>query len=130
MSDLITPEEYRLLRCKVEREKHKVIVDALLAQSRIPMPVCEHRFCSRKFRFDYAWPEQKVAVEIEGGTYGRRKARHSTGSGYSADCDKYNLAALGGWLVLRYTAAHVRRHKAQILAQVAAALELRAGGTK
>ncbi len=123
----ITPEEYRQLRRKVERDKHKLVVDALLASSTlIPPPECEHRFCrSRKFRFDYAWPQQLVAVEIEGGTYGRRKSRHSTGHGYSTDCDKYNLAALGGWIVLRYTAAHVRRRKVQILAQVAAALALR-----
>jgi hypothetical protein len=46
-----------------------------------------------------------LAVEIEGGTW--IKGRHTTGSGFAADCAKYNRAVILGWRVLRYTADDV-----------------------
>lgn len=55
----------------------------------------------RKFRFDAANPALKIAVEIEGGAwiYGR----HNRPIGMQQDIEKYNLAVLEGWRVLRYT---------------------------
>lgn len=68
----------------------------------IPHPEREYKFApGRKWRFDFAWPEQKVAVEIEGGIWSH--GRHVRGSGFSADCEKYNAAASLGWRVLRVT---------------------------
>jgi len=69
----------------------------------IPKPVGEYRFFDgRRFRFDYAWLEPwKVAVEIEGGTW--VQGGHSRGVGYAKDCEKYNLAVLDGWRVIRFT---------------------------
>jgi very-short-patch-repair endonuclease len=55
----------------------------------------------RRYRFDFAWPDLMVAVEIEGGTW--IAGRHSRGSGFAADCRKYNDAAERGWAVLRFT---------------------------
>ena len=56
----------------------------------------------RKYRFDFAWPDRMIAVEVEGGTfYG--KSRHGSGTGFENDCRKYNLAAMLGWTVLRFT---------------------------
>lgn len=67
-----------------------------------PEPTREHRFAApRRWRFDFAWPERMVAVEVEGGTYVR--GRHSRGAGFAADCEKYNTAVLLGWRVLRVT---------------------------
>lgn len=61
----------------------------------------------RMFRFDFAFPDRKLAVEIEGGTfYG--KSRHGSGPGYEKDCEKYNLAVKLGWRVLRYTTEMVK----------------------
>lgn len=72
------------------------------AVSTIPTPVAEHRFDPvRKWRFDFAWPELRVAVEIEGGTW--TKGRHTRGKAFEADCEKYNEAAIAGWTVLRVT---------------------------
>lgn len=66
-------------------------------------PVREHRFDSvRRWRFDFAWPELMVAVEIEGGG-----GRHHTFAGSHADMDKYNAATLAGWRVLRFDAKHL-----------------------
>lgn len=60
----------------------------------------------RRFRFDFAWTNYKVAVEIEGGTW--VKGRHTTGKGFQNDCEKYNLAAVNGWIVIRGDSAMVR----------------------
>ncbi|AUL97471.1 hypothetical protein FORC54_3326 [Vibrio vulnificus] len=38
---------------------------------------------------------------MEGGTWAN--GRHTRGKGYAADCEKYNVAALEGWRVLRFT---------------------------
>lgn len=61
---------------------------------------------SRKWRFDFAWPDMKVAVEAEGGIY--TLGRHVRPGGYEADCEKYNEAQLLGWRVLRVTDKHVK----------------------
>jgi very-short-patch-repair endonuclease len=71
----------------------------------------EHVFAPpRRYRFDFAWPELKVAAEVEGGTW--TGGRHTRGDGFERDAEKYNLAALDGWRVLRFTAAMVRDGRA------------------
>lgn len=63
----------------------------------------EHKFHPiRKWRFDFAIPEFFIAVECEGAVWSG--GRHTRGSGYSKDCEKYNNATLLGWRVLRYCA--------------------------
>jgi very-short-patch-repair endonuclease len=63
-------------------------------------PEREFRFHpERKWRFDFAWPEHKLAVEIEGLGGGR----HQRMAGFKADCEKYNAALLQGWSVFRFT---------------------------
>lgn len=66
----------------------------------------------RKFRFDWAIPELKIAIEYEG--LNSRKSRHTTKKGYTMDCEKYNLAVQLGWHVLRYTALNYEDFQAQI----------------
>lgn len=73
----------------------------------------------RRWRFDFAWPERRVAVEVEGGTW--VGGGHSRGRGFASDVDKYNAAVLGGWRVLRVTSNMVRDGRA--LALVERALE-------
>lgn len=68
----------------------------------VPAPESEHRFHPvRKWRFDYAWTNEKLALEIEGGTW--TKSRHTSGKGYRNDCIKYSTAAIMGWRVIRCT---------------------------
>lgn len=97
---------------------------------------------TRKYRFDWAIPEYKIAIEYEGlgpnfknpnnnapkkqpnnkteqisaadyrslmagGAAASNKSRHTTGTGYTEDCNKYNLAQVNGWLVLRFTAMNI-----------------------
>jgi len=60
----------------------------------------------RKWRFDFAWPDRKVALEIEGGSWS--EGRHNRGAGFELDCRKYNRAAVMGWCVLRVTASMIK----------------------
>jgi len=67
-----------------------------------PKLTSEHRFmAARRWRFDRAHLPTKIAIEIEGGIWAG--GRHTRGSGFAADCEKYNSAAMEGWTVLRLT---------------------------
>ena len=77
----------------------------------LPDPVREHRFTPlRRWRFDFAWPEYSVAVEVEGATW--TAGRHTRGAGFEADCEKYNVAIVGGWRILRVTPNQIRSGEA------------------
>jgi len=76
----------------------------------LPTPMREYRFHpDRLWRMDFAWPQRwpPVAVEIEGGIW-RRSGRHVRGKGFTEDCVKYSEAAILGWVVLRFTAEHIK----------------------
>lgn len=75
------------------------------------VPVTEYQFQpTRKWRFDFAFPDRKVAVECEGGTW--NGGRHTRGSGFAADCEKYNAAAAAGWFVFRFDGNAVKSGEA------------------
>lgn len=74
--------------------------------SGLPMPVREWTFApGRRWRFDLAWPDRMLAVEVDGGTW--IGGRHTSGVGFEADCVKLNEALCLGWRVLRVTPRHV-----------------------
>ena len=64
----------------------------------------------RKFRFDFAWLEHRLLVEVNGGTY--TKGAHSTGQGIARDYEKANLATLDGWRVLMFDGKAVKSGEA------------------
>ena len=69
----------------------------------LPTPVPEYKFHPiRKWRFDFAWINMKIAMECEGGTWIKDGGRHNRPKGYKADMEKYNQAQLLGWIILRY----------------------------
>jgi very-short-patch-repair endonuclease len=60
----------------------------------------EHLFHpTRKWRFDYAWPSAKLALEVDGGVWSGGK--HGRGSGIVKDHEKQCEAAVLGWRILR-----------------------------
>ncbi len=64
--------------------------------------VREHRFHpTRAWRFDFAWPSIKLALELDG------RGRHQTVKGVREDCEKLNAAVIMGWRVLRYPATDI-----------------------
>lgn len=78
-----------------------------LRAAKIENYVIEHQFHpSRKWRFDLAFPAEKLAVEVEGGVWSG--GRHTTGAGFIADCEKYNAAVLLGWRLLRCHTGTIR----------------------
>jgi very-short-patch-repair endonuclease len=64
----------------------------------------------RKWRFDLAHPGVQLAVEVEGGVW--RGGRHTRGTGFSSDCEKYAEALILGWSVLRVTTDQVKSGQA------------------
>ena len=82
----------------------------------------EYRFNSaRRWRLDFAVPDYKIGVEVEGATWAA--GRHTRGSGYAKDCEKYNNAACLGWTVLRYTSDMIRDNPGQIIDDVLLLIE-------
>lgn len=71
---------------------------------KLATPVAEHRFHpTRKWLFDYAWPEEKVALEVEGGIWRKGGGAHSRPANIMRDIEKYNAATVLGWRVIRCT---------------------------
>lgn len=65
----------------------------------IPPPLCEYRFHPvRKWRFDFAWPDAKVALEVQGGIW--FGGRHTRGAALIKEWEKLNTAASLGWRIL------------------------------
>ena len=52
---------------------------------------------NRKWRLDFAWPDKKVAVEIDGFGWG-----HQSQQGMSGDNEKANRAVELGWRLFRF----------------------------
>lgn len=74
-------------------------------------PVREYTFAvGRKWRFDFFFIAQRLAVEIEGGSWSG--GRHTRPHGFQADIEKYNAAALLGIRLLRFTPEMVTSGKA------------------
>jgi very-short-patch-repair endonuclease len=79
----------------------------------LPAPTPEYRFATpRRWRFDLAWLDLRLACEIEGGVFMRGGSRHSRGAGYEKDCEKYAEALIRGWRVLRVTTGMVNDGRA------------------
>jgi len=98
-----------------------------LLDAGLPVPAEEYEFAKalgRAWRFDWCWPDYRVAYEREGATWGKvvvdaggKKhrtvaGRHASGAGMDKDAEKYNAAARLGWVVIRGTASTERNGQA------------------
>ena len=62
---------------------------------------------ARDCRFDFAFPEQMVAVEIHGGEW--NGGRHVNPQGFINDRKKMNQAVRMGWKVLEFTGTMLKK---------------------
>lgn len=100
----IPAEPKNKIQIPKEIGKYKLHIISVLERSGLKF-VSELKFDEvRGFRFDWAVPDLKLAIEYEG--IFSDKSGHTTVTGYKKDCQKYNLATLQGWRLLRYTAAN------------------------
>lgn len=72
---------------------------ALCRAEGLPEPVAEFRFSPpRRWRFDWCWPSEKLALEVQGGLF--VGGRHSRGPALLKEHEKLNTAAALGYRVL------------------------------
>ena len=75
--------------------------------AKLPAPVRELKAIpGRRFRFDFAWPDRKLAVEAQGAVW--TQGRHTRGGGAESDAGNLSLAVLQGWKVLVVCKTHIR----------------------
>jgi very-short-patch-repair endonuclease len=91
----------------------------------LPQAVREFRFAKnynppRQWRFDFAWPEHHVAVEIDGGIF--VGGGHNRGLQFSDNADKLNAATVNGWKILKFTTLSLREKPVQCIELVASLL--------
>ena len=65
----------------------------------------------RRWRLDFAWVDQKIGVEVEGGIWLPRSG-HNTGVGISRDVEKGNSLTLLGWKLIRVTGKMIKSGEA------------------
>jgi very-short-patch-repair endonuclease len=95
-----------------------------IVETGLPRPERQARLIEgRRFSCDFTWRAARVVCEVEGGSF--MAGRHTRGASFRQDCEKYNLLALAGWLVLRVTDEHIRTGDA--IAWIAEALDARLG---
>lgn len=99
------PTRRRDTRWRDELHRHLVMHPEL----RNYRMVAEHQFHeTRKWRFDFAYPDELLGIEVEGIVNAGEKSRHTTWAGYTEDCIKYSEAAVLGWRLIRVTQEMVK----------------------
>ena len=101
-SPILNPPENDRMKCRPGPSIFEQRVLNRIRLAGLPDPEKEHRFHpKRMWRFDFAYPGQKLAIECEGGSW--TQGAHTRGKGFREDCEKYNAAVILGWRVLRYS---------------------------
>jgi len=92
---------------KPQQNYEDILINQIIANN-LPPPTPQFKFHPhRKYKFDLAYPQQKIAIEIEGATY--TIGRHQQPTGFTQDCLKYNLATLLGWSIFRVTPTLIKK---------------------
>lgn len=87
-----------LAEAGVESELELILLHRL-ERAGLPLGLPQYRFVpGRQYRFDRAWPEQMVAVEVQGGIW--TNGAHARGSGIERDAVKLSVGAATGWRVI------------------------------
>lgn len=82
----------------------------------LPLPERNYRFhLSRRWEIDFAWPIQKIGIEIDGGIWMKGGGAHSRPANIERDMEKHNAATLSGWKILRVQPQHIHSGEAMEL---------------
>jgi very-short-patch-repair endonuclease len=76
----------------------------LIRAEGLPEPEREYMFAKsigRRWRLDFAYPEKRIGIEVQGGIYVR--GAHSRGTGLERDYEKLNAAQMLGWDVYQFS---------------------------
>lgn len=112
-SAIIKPKK-KIVKISIEKRAIEFWLEMFKRNSLITDFKAEHQFHDvRQFRFDWAVLDLKIAIEYEG--IHSKKSGHTTISGYNKDIEKYNLALMEGWKVLRYTANNYKSFEKDFL---------------
>lgn len=87
-------------------------------------PEAEYYFdkeIGRRHRFDFAWPDHRIAVEVDGGQWVAAGGRHAK----DPDRDKLNIAASMRWLVFRFSPDQLKKKPEECIRLVVQALGYR-----
>lgn len=99
---------------------HQKLWDAVVVEFASSGPLLEFQGAvpDRRFRIDIAFPNQKLAIEVDGHKHhGRHRA------GFYKDREKQNLLVKNGWRVLRFAASVINNELEKVMVDIKDALE-------
>lgn len=112
-------KRYKNLIKSSDKEKWEKMLSLQMKSLGLPAPKPHFKFHSkRKWSVDFAWPDFKIIVEIEGGIWSRWKSGQYSGTGHShplgilRDMEKYNAAGFLGYRVFRFAGDEVKSGEA------------------
>lgn len=75
----------------------------------------------RRWRWDFAWPEKKVAIELHGGLWS--SGAHTRAAGVQRDMNKANAATMAGWRVLYFSTDDLDDDPEDVIATIRTVVE-------
>ena len=101
----ISIKELPKLQAKAVRERWEHLLAQQIEDAGLPTPQPQYHIympgASHPCRADFAWPERKLLVEVQGGQWSH--GAHTRGSGFEDDCRKYSQYALLGFRLMLIT---------------------------
>ncbi len=96
-----------------EQRKFEDMFAFHVAIAKLPIPERQFKIIEgRKFAADFAWPAQRLVVEIQGGIWRKGGGAHSRPGQIVKDIEKMQLAAIAGWFYMPVTTDQVRNGEA------------------
>jgi hypothetical protein len=85
----------------------------------VPPPVPEYEVAGGRYRFDFAWPEIRVAVEVDGWD------AHTSFDDWRRNLEKGNWASEHGWVVVHFSWDMVRHAPDKVAARLSSIIHRR-----
>lgn len=101
----MTPAEVKRAEASAQRGVLEARLALALRAHRIEH-AREFSLPGRAFRWDFAFPQARLLVEVQGGIW-RGKGAHNTGQAITRDCEKAAYAAMHGWRTFGVTGRQI-----------------------